>query len=233
MAPSAFNEDYLQFLGHELRSPLTAVKTVLETLLDDLADGPATAAGEADARLRMVELALRNVQRLHRTVDWSQGLLALAHAAPPAARRRVALPDLLPPGLRAKLAAGETDNAEPQVLTDPTLCRLLLQQVRSVLEYDERFQVAGVWCTVGRDRITISLQALPRDGADRGRRPTVASTQLVAPRTEALDEARAHLGRLASYLVSGHLLASLDAELQAQAVEPDAAVLSLSLPAAA
>ena len=70
-------EDFLTFLGHEMRSPLTAAKTALEVLQGDLGglqnpgDGP-------DPSLKMVDIALRNVRRLHHTVEWSQELLASA-----------------------------------------------------------------------------------------------------------------------------------------------------------
>ena len=58
---------YRDFLGHELRSPLTAIRTALEEIAACPADpGP------------LPEIALRNVERLHRVLEWSQDLLALA-----------------------------------------------------------------------------------------------------------------------------------------------------------
>jgi len=61
-------ERYRDFLGHELRSPLTAIRTALEEI----------AASTGDDPLPMVRIALRNVRRLHRTLEWSQDVLALA-----------------------------------------------------------------------------------------------------------------------------------------------------------
>ncbi len=73
---------YLHFLGHELRSPLTAAKTALEALQSELSVGivgsgkpvEVDAAG-VQACLKMTDIALRNIQRLHQSVEWSQDLL--------------------------------------------------------------------------------------------------------------------------------------------------------------
>lgn len=70
-------------LGHELRSPLTAIKTALEVMEDDLHTWHAEPA-DIEAQLKMLQIALRNVRRLHRAVEWSQMLLAGARADDPA-----------------------------------------------------------------------------------------------------------------------------------------------------
>jgi signal transduction histidine kinase len=73
-AIAAAGEDVHQ-VGHELRSPLTAIKTALEVMQEDLRtwnDEPA----EIEDQLKMLQIALRNVRRLHRAVEWSQMLLA-------------------------------------------------------------------------------------------------------------------------------------------------------------
>jgi len=60
---------YRDFLGHELRSPLTAIRTALEEIAAVPGDpGP------------LPDIALRNVARLHQVLEWSQDLLALAEA---------------------------------------------------------------------------------------------------------------------------------------------------------
>lgn len=61
-------------VGHELRSPLTVIKTALELMEGDLRSWNAAPA-DVDSQLRMLEIALRNVRRLHRAVEWSQMLL--------------------------------------------------------------------------------------------------------------------------------------------------------------
>lgn len=62
-------------LGHELRSPLTAIKTALEVMEGDLHSWHVEPA-DIEAQLKMLQIALRNVRRLHRAVEWSQMLLA-------------------------------------------------------------------------------------------------------------------------------------------------------------
>lgn len=70
-------DEWRHELGHELRSPLTAIKMALEVMEGDI--GRADAEDPAvPANLRMLEIALRNVQRLHRAVEWNEEILAHA-----------------------------------------------------------------------------------------------------------------------------------------------------------
>lgn len=69
-------------VGHELRSPLTVIKTALEVMEGDLRTWHAEPA-DIEAQLRMLEIALRNVRRLHRAVEWSQMLLSGPRADTP------------------------------------------------------------------------------------------------------------------------------------------------------
>ena len=73
-AIAAPGEDVHQ-VGHELRSPLTAIKTALEVMEDDLHTWNDESA-DIEGQLKMLEIALRNVRRLHRAVEWSQMMLA-------------------------------------------------------------------------------------------------------------------------------------------------------------
>lgn len=102
VADTRMGTDILDILGHELRTPLAAIRTALEILAADLAvdlavdltadpavepaadpavDLPATpwdgfpVRPQDDTTARMVRIALRNVQRLDRTVDWGQTML--------------------------------------------------------------------------------------------------------------------------------------------------------------
>jgi len=68
------NESYLQFLGHEMRSPLTALKTSLDELAEVM-------DSSSDDEVNMLAIARRNVQRLHDTVEWNQELLSANAAA--------------------------------------------------------------------------------------------------------------------------------------------------------
>ncbi len=68
-------------LGHELRSPLAALKTALELLSDQQPAPDRAAAGADPARERILDIARRNVQRLHRAVEWSEVVLGAATPA--------------------------------------------------------------------------------------------------------------------------------------------------------
>lgn len=72
----------VQQVGHELRSPLTVIKTALEVMEGDLRTWHAAPA-DVESQLRMLEIALRNVRRLHRAVEWSQMLLSGSRAGAP------------------------------------------------------------------------------------------------------------------------------------------------------
>lgn len=78
--PAADND--VQQVGHELRSPLTVIKTALEVMEGDLRTWHAEPA-DVESQLRMLEIALRNVRRLHRAVEWSQMLLSGSRAGAP------------------------------------------------------------------------------------------------------------------------------------------------------
>ena len=67
--------DDMHRIGHELRSPLTAIKTALELMESDLGNWHADPA-DVESQLKMLQIALRNVRRLHRAIEWSQMLLA-------------------------------------------------------------------------------------------------------------------------------------------------------------
>lgn len=118
---------FRDFVGHELRSPLTAVKTALTALGD---------AGNADpGAARMLSIALRNLKRLADTVEWSQELTSLAETTPvadlvPVSAAAVAgvIPDHLEVHLGAHCEAGE-------ILTDLGLLGVLAGQMERVFAY--------------------------------------------------------------------------------------------------
>jgi signal transduction histidine kinase len=80
--------DFRDLLSHELRTPLTAAGTALQTLAKQLerSGGPS---------LEMVDIALRNLRRLERTVDWACDYLTDGSADVVAAPARVGLLDLI------------------------------------------------------------------------------------------------------------------------------------------
>lgn len=62
--------DYAQFLSHELRTPLTAVQAALQILRRELE------GSEHEPHLGLIQIALRNLQRLRQAVTWSEDYLA-------------------------------------------------------------------------------------------------------------------------------------------------------------
>jgi hypothetical protein len=80
---------YLQFFNHELRTPLTAAHMALETASRSLETCPHCAPS-----LELIDRALRNLQRLQRTVDWA-GDFVQGAVVSPAADPVSAVADLL------------------------------------------------------------------------------------------------------------------------------------------
>jgi signal transduction histidine kinase len=82
MQQTVTGSGFQDLVNHELRTPLTAAGTALQTLARQLA----SAGGPS---LELVDIALRNIRRLERTVDWacdylSEGVTAAASPEPPA-----------------------------------------------------------------------------------------------------------------------------------------------------
>ncbi len=70
---------YLQFFNHELRTPLTAAHMALEAASRALESCPHCASS-----LELIDRALRNLQRLQRTVDWAGDFVQGAVTGPAA-----------------------------------------------------------------------------------------------------------------------------------------------------
>jgi hypothetical protein len=126
---------YAHFLNHELRTPITATSTALEILAQEL-------ARHGDERLRgFAHIGLRNVQRLMRTITWSEGYLD--------SRNRILKPDwrlwhveeLVQRVTHDSCAQGELavefvdDAAEHQVVSDVNLFGTVVSQVLHALRY--------------------------------------------------------------------------------------------------
>ena len=244
MAQMTETVDYVQFLGHELRSPLSAVKTALEVLQDELValaesagePGDDPADGEVvptiDPSLKMVELALRNVHRLRRTVDWSQDLLSLSHKRPDAELSLVALTSVLDASLAGlDQIVGDFD-PDLQIRTDPDLLGWLLAQIRRVLDYDDGYRLAAVRVECIGERLHLSFCGERRAVAAAGGRCSVNKTTLTLPNGTCPDNDADALQHLAAFMISPHLLQELHADLQVVPMAPDRATLCLRLPLA-
>jgi hypothetical protein len=120
-------DQFRNFLGHELRSPLTAIKTAL-TAMEKESD-------KNSGSDRMFKIAQRNLDRLAETVEWSQELLSLAEAPPTVDLGPVclaALQEAMGDHLAVQLKPGEGGR---EVLTDPRLLGLLAGQMERVLVF--------------------------------------------------------------------------------------------------
>ena len=218
-------DSYLDFLGHELRSPLTAIKTSLEVLEGEL-------GGMEDSResssLKMLAIALRNVRRLHKTVDWSQDLLAagsLSHIPSP---REVAMAEMVVrlQGIGEVRVASAVQDLDLE--TDPEILTTLVGQMARTLE---------MACP---DRpLTISLQEDPNDAqqlnlavsaADGEHVPaSVVNRRAHSVSSDTAAESGSELQRLARFMVMPDLVGGLGAKLQILDSSEDQPTLILSL----
>jgi len=233
--------EFLHFLGHELRSPLTAVKTALEVLQGDLGGlgevgEPVSNREGAEANLRMLELALRNVRRLHQTVDWTHDLLALAETRPQVRWSARAMADLVARlSTEFETAADVRCDAESraQVIdTDPELVCRLVGQVLRVLQCVAPGQSPALHVALTMEpRRSLRLTAsLPDNGTNTG--PRVQRTSLVSSRVLGAESAGEELERLARFMVSPVLLKQLGAHLDVSAESDPRDIIVLDMPVA-
>jgi hypothetical protein len=111
-----------QFLGHELRSPLAAIKTAVDVLQGE--------AGPAAGPRRMLDLAARNVERLAVAVEWTEDLLEFVDRPPVPRLQEIDLDALaghLGTDSRPVRVLGD---AGRRVLTDPALLRRIVEQLQ-------------------------------------------------------------------------------------------------------
>lgn len=227
--------DHLHFLGHELRSPLTAVQTALEVLQTDLAEVPDPAAAPAapEGSRRMLEIALRNVRRLHQAVEWSHGMMLMAEAPPCPELQAVDLAALgrelqaLHPGCRVETAAAGGDT---RVHCDPGLVAFLAAQAARALAYAGRGD--AVQATLGLEgprTLRLALATLPAAAAAA----PVERTRLVGAGPSPAAEPGQDLLRLVRMLIPTALLDSLGAELEIDGEAAAGLILRLPLGPAA
>ena|GEM_PF-1705937 len=223
-------EDYFHFLGHELRSPLTAVKTALEVLQGDLGglltdEAPGVEGRRRHPSLKMLDIGLRNVRRLQDTVDWSQDLLELSRGHFSADNRSVPVTDL---ASLLDLDMAQVDlPAGTHVLTDPTLLPVLSQQVGRLLDYlspGARVQ-AHVRLTADPEaRVVVSLSAADEPGA-----PRVSRTRLAS----GADDRLVQWQELAEFVVARPLLDQLQVRLDVHRQADGGPCVEMILPEAA
>ena len=213
---------FRNFLGHELRSPLTAINTALTVLAAEKDQGSDSA--------KMLAIARRNLTRLTRTVDWSQELLALADSPLTAALGPISLVSLaesLPDHLEVRL--GDEDRAF-EVTTDPRLLGVLAVQMERVLAYA---------CPGNRPVFRLDLDPGTRDcrlTATVRTDPTAphgtgASRTGGVPTGQALvDESGTELQHLVQYLISPDLTQVLGVKPRVTCTDLGTVALNLGLP---
>ena len=209
-------DQFRDFLGHELRSPLTAIKTALAILATEGQANPAAA--------RMMVIARRNLNRLQQTVEWSQELMALTEASPAAelAPTRLAALATAVPG-QSEVAVDPQD-ASCEVLTDPGLLGTLAGQMERVLSF------ACPGCQpifrLEIDRDSGDCRLIAAVAGDR--RPGGPAAAADAPRAGTWNPADfKHLVRM---MISPHLLQMLGARTRVAVPAPGFVELSLVLP---
>ncbi len=191
---------FREFLGHELRSPLTAIKTALEAVVDDPGDGTPGDPGLT----RMLEIALRNTYRLERTVEWNHQMLELADAPPVCARRAVTV---------AELGGHLSEHFEVAVAdtgavleTDPLLAGAVVVQLVRALEYARPGAEDSVQLTAEGESCVITLGK----GCGEATGPRVARMGLESPHRDCRGN---EIRDLVDFLVPSSALAALGAEL--------------------
>lgn len=243
---------YQYFLGHELRSPLTATKTALEVLQGELGemlgwqengespsseseilsgkDHPGLNQVSFDPQLKMLDIALRNIKRLHRTVDWSQDLQELEASIPAGQWSQVSVSELgemLPRGVDLELDPGLEGR---QLKTDASLLRLLVGQVVRVLDYARpgcRFRCAASLDPKLERHLRVYLLAAAEDENDQTQR--ITRTHLTPTASGSEGSQKNELERLVQYVVSGPLLDQLQVGVEVVEWEEVGAGLVLDL----
>jgi len=205
-------EDFLSFLGHEMRSPLTAAKTALEVLQGDLG-GLGKQDGGGNPELKMLEIALRNVRRLHRTVEWSQEMMASSPVL-----QNIQLGDLGARNLQGVLEKNFPSQWQTEALglvvhTDGDSLSTLVDQVARALQYAiPECQPELKACCADELQGALSLTLSPARGSVQDRAPRVSRLGLAS--TQEGQSPTADLERLISFVVSGILVSSLGVELE-------------------
>ena len=223
---SSIADTYLHFLGHELRSPLTAIKTALEVLEGELGglDGDGSRPGPG---LRMLNIALRNVRRLHQTVEWSQELLAASEAPRVAEPRGVPVAELAArlQGIGSLGVDAEAHGID--LATDPEVLESLTQQMARAVSMACPGSPLHVRVSVDpEDAQYLHVVVAAADGEHGPPAVSNRRTCLVNDRTTAGPASE--LQRLAGFMVAPQMVRSLGATLRTPASDGDRPALVLT-----
>ncbi|MFH1843070.1 MAG: histidine kinase dimerization/phospho-acceptor domain-containing protein [bacterium] len=160
--------NYAQFLNHEIRTPLTAAQSAMQILAREL-------HGQTDDRLLpLVRIALRNLQRLSRTVAWSEDYLSsrVQQSTPDWQPGSVA--DLLDRVLAEETLAGQVELqyretvGELSIVSDEHLLGTACQQVLRTFCYNTPTTKVQIEVSIDRAAVLNDMSA-----------PDVAAAELV------------------------------------------------------
>lgn len=210
---------FREFLGHELRSPMTAIRTALTILESEKIQSPGPA--------RMLGLAQRNLSRLAQTVEWSQELMSLAEATPAPCLETVAVGDLVrafPDHMDLKLE-GMSNSGE--VYSDPVLVAILAGQMKRVLSHACPEGVPEFRLGCDPDSVGYCLSATIQDKGEESSVPRVSRTGEGSPE----PGNRAEFVNLVRMLISPALLQVLGARVRVAPVAVAEYKIILDLPA--
>lgn len=209
-------EDFLAYLGHELRSPLTAARTSLEVLTDALADLD-DGGSQAEARQRMAEIAGRNLIRLQQTLEWNHDLMVSSLEVGQVQIRKTEAAEL--EVVLDQHFALQVDPAarECTALTDPVALVPLLRQLGRALVAER----PGASVQLRLERLAglegaLQLSLTPCSAVERSGAPRVSTLGLVRHDGPG-QEPEKTLAGLVRQLVSSPLLACLGGELEVRA----------------
>jgi len=221
-------DTYLHFLGHELRSPLTAIKTSLEVLAGESGELEPEAAGD-QASLKMLTIALRNVRRLQQTVDWSQDLLAAQESLRPARPRKVVVTDLAH-GLREiGVLTVAPASGDLELLTDPELFEVVATQMVRAVGMACPGQPISLGLGVDPDESDLCHLVVTAADGEHGV-PSVTSRRTRFVGADRDDAPRSEVERLARFMVAQCLVAALGGEISTPKTDRERPTLVLSLP---
>ena len=223
--PKVDQEGYLQFLSHELRSPLTAAKTALEVLQGELGGllGPgenqpresgSKGNSQGDARLAMVDIALRNIKRLHRTVDWNQDLQELEKSVLSGQWSRVLVEELGMVAAETMDLVIEEGARGLELESDRNLLRVLMGQMTRVLDYAlPGCPLRGVVRVDSARSRCLELAMQPQNAGPLPDEPRIMRTRLARATGQQESSPQEELERLVGYVVSRPLLDRLHARV--------------------
>jgi signal transduction histidine kinase len=235
------HHEYVQFLGHELRTPITSALAALEILAGEGTVGPEPGGREAD----FVRIALRNLKRLRETLEWTEDYLDARTSALAPRWRDGRLGELVTQAVgletpRPDISLVFEAGAESlPVISDGHLLHGLLQQVCRTLRYHAPgahvtlrisarvgIDEAAPWRGGTPAEFVVALHvSWPPDSRGPAR---VSRTSLVEPGEGPQQE----LSRLVRLTVSREILALFGARLTLPALEDGAPTLQIVLPTA-